>query len=273
MKTRWLNFITVLTNRIYRRKQSIVAQSGLRVVWTIFGLILSEIFLALVSFPLYLTTRSNIIIAFLEKKGEYKKISTDFALRRVLTLTGVGIVFIIWTVKLFIIALTPQVYGPLELYSVSGLEPVDIEHQEVLLQDTGMQTARVVDTFSIPTITDIEKKGGDNYIISGSGQAGEALVLFLVDKETVMYTAPVDENGNWQVEHSQEDFRLTEGLHAMFAFHYNEKQGIRSNTSEKDFFRVRLSVFDRIVENIDNLTNWTVVIVIVFGVFFTFLTL
>jgi len=54
MKTKWLNFVLLLTNRIYARKQNILTLTGIQTVGGILVLILLEIILAIVSLPIYL---------------------------------------------------------------------------------------------------------------------------------------------------------------------------------------------------------------------------
>ncbi|MFA6551288.1 MAG: hypothetical protein WCV41_02035, partial [Patescibacteria group bacterium] len=72
-----------MTNRIYSRKQAIIGQAGLGVIYNIFLLIVSEIFLAVVSLPLYLSLKSKGVTAYLSEKGTYAKVSFDYNLRRV----------------------------------------------------------------------------------------------------------------------------------------------------------------------------------------------
>lgn len=273
MKERWLTLILRLTNRIYTVKQSELVKQGLQSISNIFVLIFFEVILAIISFPLYLTISTKKATAFFEEKGGYTKIAVDYKLRKVLTLSGVGIIFIIWAIKFVIIILTPSVYGPLQLYSVSELEPLDIEHQELFIQDTGMQTARKVENLPIPHITDVEKTKHNSYIFSGTGTPGYEIVLFLVGPQTIMYSEMVEGDGSWHIVHEQKSFKLTEGIHSLFVFHYQKDQGIRSETSAEQYFRVKISGLERITENFDNIVNWSVVGVILLGIFLTLLTL
>ena len=121
MRRRWLNFILTLTNRIYSKKKVIIGEEGIKVLSSIVVLFFLEIFLGIVSLPLYLGIKPANVTAFFEEKGGYEKIAYDYSLRRILTLTSAGIIFLIWIVKLSIIVITSGVYGPLQLYTVSDL--------------------------------------------------------------------------------------------------------------------------------------------------------
>ena len=91
MKNQWLNLVLHLTNRIYNKKQLVIGQAGLVVIYNILLLIILEIVLGIISLPLYLSLQTKGVIAFLSEKGTYAKVSFDYNLRRILTLTGVGI--------------------------------------------------------------------------------------------------------------------------------------------------------------------------------------
>ena len=94
LQTRWLNVVLLLTNRIYEQKQKIIRRSGLSAIFNVFNLVLLELILALVSMPLYLGMKSAGVTAFLEEKSGYEKVTFDYNLRRVLTLTSVSVIFL-----------------------------------------------------------------------------------------------------------------------------------------------------------------------------------
>jgi hypothetical protein len=273
MRGKWLNFILLLTNRIYERKQSIIGRVGLGVLIDILILIFLEILLAVVSLPLYFGVKTSGVLAFFEEKGGYDKISSDYKLRRVLTLTGVSIVFVIWLIKFLLILLTPSVYGPLNLYSLSELEPLDISRRELIIQDTGIQTSKVVNTIEVPTVDIVDRKNANNYVLSGTGKVGETVVLFLVEDRTLMYSSVVDKDGRWSVEHSQKDIKLQDGIHSVFVFHYDKENQVRSISSNEQYFRVKEGFIDNLSRNVDKTANWSVAIFIAIGVFLTFLTI
>lgn len=99
------------------------------------------------------------------------------------------------------------------------------------------------------------------------------MVLFLSDGQTAIYTAPVDKNGEWQVDHSQNDFRLSEGNHSIVIFSYDEKMGVRSPASATQYFKVTTSLLDILVKNVDVLTNYSIILILIFGVLLTILTI
>lgn len=273
MKNKWLNLILNLTNRIYKRKQSIVGQSGISAIYNIFLLIVLEIALGFVSLPLYLSLKSSGVTAYLSEKGTYAKVSFDYNLRRVLTLTGAGIFALIWAAKLGLILILPSVYGPLPLYSVSNLSPADIMAKDLIANEIGVQTARVINTMPRPEIVGVKKLSGGNYNFYGKGKPGSSLVLLLSDQQTAVYTTDVDSSGNWQVSHSQTNFKLKEGNHSILVFSYDKKLGVRSEAAPEQFFKVTTSWWEAMVKNVDVMANWSALIILLLGVFLTLLTI
>jgi hypothetical protein len=273
MKSQWLNLVLKLTNLIYTKKQTVIEQNGFRVIISVFVLFVYEIMLSVISLPLYLGLKTASVTAFFRSKGAYDKITYDYNLRRVLTLTGVGIVGFIWLIKLSVILFAPRVYGPIALYNVSDLRPMDLLKQVVVPIDSKIATSKIDNSMIVAEVTNIEKKDADNYIFYGTGQPLMMAVLFLSDKETAVITDVIDKNGQWQITHSQKDLRLAQGNHSVVAFSYDEKKDLRSQSSAEKFFRVQTSYFDRLLKNFDVFVNSSIVVVIGFGILLTVLTL
>lgn len=271
MKQQWLNLVLSLTNRIYIKKQAVLRKTGLGVAGDILSLVILEIALGVVSLPLYLGLRPVSVTAFLEEKGGYGKITSDYNLRRVLTLTGITVIFIIWLIKLLIITLPPA-FGPLQLYSVSDLEPANVLEENLALAEAKIQTAPVLETMARPRLTEV-KKTGVSYVFSGTGQPSTLAVMFLSDRQTAVFTASIDERGYWEIKHSQDNFKLSEGNHSVSVFSYDESSDRRSPVSVKQYFKVKTSLLDRLVRNIDIFINLSIVIVIALGVVLTVLTI
>jgi len=271
MKNRWLNLVLSLTNRIYAVKQRMIERTGAGGVIDILGLIILEIVLAVVSLPLYVGLRAGRVTAFLEEKGGYGKIAFDYNLRRLLTLTGVGIFLFIWLVKLSLIIVTPSVAGPMRLYDVSGLRPLSAAVNEAVV-GAGMQTAKLSLALPSPVIEGVKKTTAGNYDFSGTGRPFSSVIFFLSDQRTMIYTADVGADGRWSVEHNQKNYHLSEGNHSIIAFTYDKNAGQRSLVSAEQFFKVQPSTFEQLVKNIDTLANWSVTVIIALGLVLTFLT-
>jgi hypothetical protein len=271
MRNRWLNIVLILTNRIYSKKQVILHRTGISIISDVFILIGLEIILAVVSFPLYLSIRKAKTVAYLKEKGGYGEIAADYNMRRVLTLTGVGLFFLIWFIKFVIIIGTPSVYGPLQLYSISDLRPAEISSEELVIAGVQIETSKIISSMLPPKLEEVKKVKGRNYVFSGKGKPLSKVILMLSDRQTVIYSGDVDEEGKWQIEHSQRDFKLSEGNHSVLVFSYDENLGARSNFSTEQFFKVKTSLKDKIISNIDIMSNWLVVILIVVGIFLTIL--
>jgi len=273
MRNKWLNLVLLLTNRIYSRKKQIIGQSGVGIIYNIFLLIFSEIILGIVSLPLYLGLKSEGVTAFMSEKGTYAKVSFDYNLRRVLTLTGVGIFALIWVIKLILIIALPSVYGPMQLYSVSNFSQSDILTKDLVANEIGIQTARIINTIPKPELIAVDKLKGGNYDFVGKGQPGLSVVLLLSDRQTAVYSTDIDLSGNWLINHSQNNFRLSDGNHSIIIFGYDKKLGVRSETAPEQFFKVTTTQWDSLAKNVDILANWSVIIILFLGMFLTFLTI
>ena len=273
MKAKWLKFVLGLTNRIYKIKQSIIKKEGLAVVSGVVSLFFYELFLALVSLPLYLGIKPEKVTAFFQEKGTYEKVSYDYSLRRILTLTGVGILFLIWLIKLVVIVFTPNVVGPMKLYNIVNLAPATLTENDLLAAENQIQTATVFDVIKAPKITAIEKIKNGGYAFVGTGQALTSVVLFLSDKQTAVYTEVIDDKGNWRVEYAKKDFKLSEGNHGVVAFCYDEKTEGRSRLSGQQYFKVTSTWLERLVNSMDVFLNLTLVIVLFLGIFLIILTI
>lgn len=270
-----MGLVLRISNRIYQKKQQVIVTEGIRAVGVVLELVVLEILLAGVSLPLYFSLKPQSVVAFFEEKGSYAKVSFDYNLRRVITLTGVSIILFIWLMKLLLILVVPTVFGPLKLYSVSELRPPDIlaVDTQALTVEAGIPAASIVFDLAVPELTGIRKSNGQDYVFYGVGQSGSTVVLMLSGQQTAVYTEQVKSDGTWQIEHQQKEFKLNEGNHSVLVFTYDEANQTRSEFSNEQFFRVQTTFIDSLTRNVDVLANWSVVIFIVVGVFLTFLTI
>jgi len=275
VRSTWLNLILRFSNRIYQKKQLLVGQEGLQIVGNIVSLIVLEMILAIISLPLYVSVGSQNVTAFFSEHSGYAKVTFDYKLRRILTLTGVMIVATVWVIKLLLILLVPTVFGPLPLYRVSDLRPPELTAQEqsTILEQAGIQNARTVQSLKKPELQRVQKTSGKDFVFYGTGEPNATIVLFLTDAQTTLYTGESDQNGNWKIEHSQKEFALREGNHSLSAFSYRAPTGTRSDFSSTQYFKVKTTLADLLVRNIDVLANWSVVILIILGAFLVFLTI
>jgi len=272
LRVRWLNLVLSLTNKIYQQKQELLVTVGIRVIGKVILLFFQEIILGVISLPLYLGLKSSKVTAYFEEKGGYDKISFDYGLRKIITLTGVSVIIFIWLIKLGLIILTPAIWGPLQLYSVSDLRPVDLIEQELLITETQIQTARIVDKMSIPQLIGVDKLRGGDYRFHGIGQPDALVVLLISDIQTIILTENIGKDGNWQVDLIREEFKLSEGNHQIIAFNFDSNQQIRSQASSRQYFKVKTTAWDIVARSADIFINISIIVVIFLGILLTILT-
>lgn len=273
MKERWLNLILKLTNRIFVRKQELLQKTGVKIIGVVGTLIFFEIVLAIVSLPLYITLRPARVTAYFGEHGGYAKATFDYNLRRILTLTGVSILLLFWILKLLLIILFPVVYGPLTLYTVSDLQPVSVVDQALVGTEVEIQTARVDPTLQKPELQAVHKQNAKDYNFSGVGPAGSTVVLLLSGQQTAVYTAAINAAGSWIIQQSHTTFNLADGNQSILVYTYNQALGTRSDVAPEQYFKVTTTWYEQLLNNIDQYINWTVVIIIIIGLFLTILTL
>lgn len=272
MRTKWLNLILYLTNQIYSRKKQLLKQTGLMAVVSVFALILSEIILAIVSVPLYVGVKTETTTAYLEDKGAYGRITFDYNLRRILTLTGLGIVLTILALKLILIIAVPPIYGPLPVYEISELQPIDITNRKLILDEISMHTSKISKSIPRPVLKSVDKLSSGSLIFHGTAQPLNDIVLLLSDQHASVYYGTSDSTGNWQIDHSQQSFKLADGNHSILVYSYDKKTGLRSETSDENFVKITSKWTDSLVRNVDVLMNWIIVLIVLLGAFLTFLT-
>lgn len=270
MRYRWLNLLLILSHSIYLRKQNVLVRHGLSAVVSVFILILLELVLAITSLPLYLGLKPATTQAYIRSRGDYGDVVADYKLRRVITLTGVGIVLLIWIIKLCVIVFVPRVYGPLPLYNVSGSIRTG---SEITAPDMGIQDAKVDLSAPLPVIAHIEQRTGRDFRFSGTAQPSSTVVLLLADQQMATYYGESNEKGEWQIDHLQQKFNLNDGNHAISVFSYDPKTLTRSHFSDQQFFKVTSSWTDILIRNFDTIANWAIIFVIAFGILLTILTL
>lgn len=272
MRNHWLNLVLSLTNRVYVRKQQLLKQRGFSAVLDVFILIFSEIFLAIVSLPLYLGVKPEITTAYLKDKGTYAQVTFDYNLRRILTLTGLGMVLTILALKLLLIIVVPPIYGPLHLYGVSDFQPLDITNRELIVNEISISTSKISKSIQRPVLDNVERSSNGNLLFNGTAKPGSDLVLLLSDLHASVYYGQADSNGKWQIEHSQQNFKLADGNHSILVYSYDKTSGLRSETSDERFVKITSTWMDILVRNVDVLVNWIIVLIVLLGVFLTFLT-
>lgn len=272
MKKKWLDLVLRLTNQIYVAKKHIIGESGLSAVKNIVVLVVLEVVLAIVSLPLYIGLKSYKVTAFMEKKGGYSKITFDYGFRRILTLTGIAVILILWLIKLLFIVLVPTVYSPVNLYDFSDLRPADILTEEFIAEEAGVQSAKVDETLKVPELLGVNKINEGDFVFYGTGEPLSTVVLFLSAEQTAIYSTEVNKDGNWQIDHLQRNFKLAEGNHSLLVFSYDKENGTKSNVSAEQYFKVTSEWMDSLRKNIDVISNWLIIIIILFGIFIIVLT-
>jgi hypothetical protein len=135
-----------------------------------------------------------------------------------------------------------------------------------------MHTSKISKSVPRPVLKNVDKLSNGNLIFHGTSQPLSDVALLLSDQHASVYYGVSDVNGNWQIDHSQQNFKLADGNHSILVYSYDKKSGLRSETSDESFIRITSKWTDSLVKNVDVLFNWLVVIIVLLGAFLTFLT-
>ncbi|PCH92233.1 hypothetical protein COB80_00350 [Candidatus Kaiserbacteria bacterium] len=99
MRLQWTNTILQITAKISKRKRGLIRQTGALILSDVIVILVLEIYLALISLPMYLIMQS--------KEGALG--SVEYRIRRIITLSVLVALLILWAIKLLLIVIVPSV--------------------------------------------------------------------------------------------------------------------------------------------------------------------
>jgi len=253
MKKFWLEKVIHLSSHVYKLKKRLAEVHAVKAFFYIIAVVFFEVLLAIFSFPLYLVQR----------KG-----SKSFQFRRVITLSTLGLILMLWVVKL-VFALGSSAY----IQNKSDEMISQLTDREVQIQDVSLiniETASVDESIKTPILTGIRQKDR-GVVFKGQGVPGEEIVLNIFGKVSFVTSGEIKEDGRFEVEYYDNQLKLTGGEYTVLASVYDDGKYSRSVYSNPVNFELKDNFFQQFFAMLDLYLNIFVLCSIAFGLFLTVL--
>lgn len=253
------------TSFVYRKKESLKTAHAFKAIWLILVVLCTELFLNIISIPLYAALRDD---------GTANDSATkSYRTRRVMTLSVVLFLVILWVIKLaFIIYLSfASTHGrytvnelPLHTTTISGMT--------IDLPKTTLDA-----TLTAPTLTEVRGDQGEVMIIGHTVPHGT--VIITVEKTGAkdsdhprLYADTADSAGNFSTIEDPAVFTLPNGRYSAHATLYDHEHGTRSMESNAVPLIVTPDFISTLFAHLDPIINILMIAFVVIGLLATILT-
>ncbi len=264
MRGRWTNLILHTSASIYKRKNNVAVSYASRSIFDVFAVIFLELFLAVISFPLYLVS-----------KGDSAKGKSQYKIRRIFTLSFLIVILIVWLAKLILMVGLPLYFDSRHFtVTTENKATSQAAAQSYLLPE--VYNTQLDASISIPTVEKISAEKSGGLMVSGLGKAGSKIVVNIgkTQNETAsefnnikIYIVNADKSGNWTLETDVKVFNLKPGQYWLQAMAYDEITGKKSDVSSTQYFEITQNLYDRIISRADIYLNYFMIAFVALGIF------
>lgn len=266
MRHRWTNWILHTTAKIQQKKQALLTDHAFKSALDVFSIVFLELFLLILSLPLYLVTQPN------TGGGEEQ---VQFKIRRVLSLSVLTVLLILWLFKLlFIVYLS--FFSPSSSYSISDLEA----SEESTLELTQLHAESWTESPEVetPMLEQVVSDDGGNIFFTGKAEPNSVVAIYLSSSNfdvssLKVYSSRSDEAGIWNMGHEHRVFHLSPGTYSVEMVTYDEALQAKSPLSAVVSFNVEIPQDEVLFEKIDSVLNITTFLFVLIGVLSALLTL
>ncbi len=261
MRQQWTNLILHTTSLVHKKKEGLLTSHSVGSFFSIFWIIILEVFLSIISLPLYVVTKS--ISGDVEAVSRYK-------LRRIITLSILLPILFIWFLKsAFILSASLYLDSDSVFKIAETSETISIEYAA-----TDVISAPIDLSLSLPTINQISQQRTDNiFIFRGTAIPNHLVVMYLFrqdddrDASFKIYLVRADTNGDWEITQDRNVFYLPPGKYLANTVTYNEIKGQKSEMSKAVSFEIKQVFWRKFITRIDFLLNVIVLVFIILGIF------
>jgi hypothetical protein len=264
MRGYWTNLIMHTSAAIYTRKNRISSSTAGKSILDVFAVIFMEVFLAVISFPLYIVSR-----------GEITEGKSQFKIRRIFTTTFLIVVLAVWIVKLILIVGLP-IYFDSRQYVISSDSQSyeDTSGKNYVLP--AFYNASVDMLMPAPVIEKLSVVNGEGLVVQGISKASAKTVINIgiSEKDNEVAASSIksfivdnDKEGNWILETSSNNFKLNPGNYWLQATVYENNTSSKSQPSLTSYFEIRQDSYEKIVSVIDKYLNYFMIAFITLGIF------
>lgn len=261
IRSRWTTRILHTTAFVHNQKEKLLTAHAGGAFFVVISIIVAEIFLGLISLPLYLVATPS------TGQGDGH---SEYKIRRTITLSIIVVIFIIWLLKLVFIIGLSLYFDPRALYSI---KETGVKVTSVSTLTTDVAIAPVDSGLTPPKVIAAEQNGKNTVTISGTSNPKAALAVYLTKEQTAkssasvhMYADWADKNGRWQITEDANVFLLPPGNYVASAVEYNEVTKTKSTLSNGLPFSINDSYLHQFFRRFDTILNIAVGLFIIIGV-------
>jgi len=259
MRTSWTNLILHTTALIYRRKESLLVSHAFKAVLDVLFIVVLELFLAFISFPLYLVSKES----DLGGKKQYK-------VRRVISLSLLTTILVVWVLKLIFVVAVPFYFDTRQAFFVSetGGQAAAISSDYLL---PNIYSVRVDESVLPPTISDALKIQNGRLFLGGKGDPGTSVIMTIRKEATGeqggvdFYITSVDEAGSWSMGTDKDSARLAPGKYWLQVMSYHPQSNTISALSPIQSFVIGQD-WRWVGDRVDIYLNYTVVTFLILSI-------
>jgi len=264
MRGNWTNLILHTSASIYSRKSRVSSSAAGKSIIEAFAIIFMEIFLALISLPLYIVSRVEIS----EGKSRFK-------IRRIITMTFLTVVLAIWAAKLILIVGLPAYFDNRQFFVTSDNKTAyQAEDQGYIVAD--IYNAEIDSLIPVPIIGNVSTTGSVGLSVTGSALANSKIVINIgmqgnndIDEAGSIKSYIVDsgETGNWKLEIASENLNLQPGSYWLQAITYDLLANNKSQQSLSSYFEIEQGRYEKVISVVDKYLNYLMIAIIGLGIF------
>jgi hypothetical protein len=269
MRQKWTSLILHTTALIHQKKQALLTSHTLGSLGNMLVIIVLEIFLALISLPLYIVT----------KPAEKSKTTgqTEYKIRRVITLTTLTIVVVIWLLKLSFIATSWYFFDIRSTFAVHQLSSEEVTATDLV---TEFAFSAAGSKLLPPSIAEVSQQTKDTFAFFGTAEPEAQIMLYLSkpveNRQSKLLwnvlAVTADSGGQWSLTQDRSVSYLSPGKYVAVAVTFDEALEQRSELSNVISFEIQQDFWQKVFASADIYLNILMLIFLVLGAFLITLT-
>jgi len=264
----WANFILRVSSVIHRIKENIINAGIIKTAALALVVIFLEIFLLIISFPLYLFVAP-------EKFSQDNKEVEKYRLKRKVSLVG-SFLLVVLILALVIIAF--NFLWPTSVKTNDKAEAVAVIDKTTLVKinpDSGKESqiiAEIMEAAESPSLPSpmVDRVAGtsirNDINFNGSAAPNTKVVIFIQSEPAIIYEAQADGNGDWGLSHSQNDIELADGEYEVYALALDADRQIKSSPGKTRKFTVAENMLAKTLLYFDLRTILLTILVVLLGI-------
>jgi hypothetical protein len=258
MRKKLTNLILLLNSFLYKRKNLILTSHSLSSIINLLVVIVGELFLMIVSLPMYLVSK--------EVAAGDKRV---YKIRRIVSLFSLLVILIIWTCKLIFVVGVPLFFDTQQSFRISEKRIIEMPNQsKYVFRDIYM--LKINNSLTPPQISNIVLNRGGGLYAKGKSEPNSGIVLLIsrtkeASDMTIVYSGKANEKGEWVIEANDDKWSKSFGTYYAQATSYNENTG-QNGKSQIIGFDVKQKIGEALISKLDIFLNCFAIIFLVLGI-------